>query len=207
MRKLKFNLLSFIIFILPFNVYADICSKDVTNKTYNEIQNIKYDITHIGNNNFNIEFINIPNNVTIYDEVGTIYETNNNGIFNYKGGYTYKFYFIINDLDCELNMNLNRNIKFNKFNTYSEREECQKTENKDFKLCNPDYQGNITDEIFSNELKKYNEAKENENIEQLDDNEAENNFLLNRYLIGIICGAVILLIIILIIIRKRRESK
>ncbi len=210
--KNKIIAICFILFVLliPIRIYADTCSSDITNKIYNQIQNIKYDVVHNGNNSYTINFYNIPQEIEIYDYIGVQFKYNEQGISShsgYIGGYDYSFKYVVNNLNCDLNIKLNKKIYVQKYNLYADNEKCKDEKNKNFELCNPNYQGNITDETFNSELEKYN--KEQEEIDNLISNEnisVDNNKYNNGNIKFIILlGILIAIIILVILIKKRRK--
>ena len=193
---------------IPIKIYADTCSADIQNEYYNKINNIKYSIDYVENNDYNITFYNIPENIQIYNDYGILVNKNSESEItssSYEGGKNYTFNFYIQNLSCDMSIKFQKNIYITKYNLYSEREECKLEENADFKLCKPEYQGTITDESFERELNKYTDEL-NKDVEEEPVEVSENNNN-NYYLYYIIGGiSLILIIMVIIIISKSRKK-
>ena len=194
---------------IPIKIYADTCSADIQNEYYNKINNIKYSIDYVENNIYNITFYNIPDNVGISNMSGVPIIINNGEVTlkSYEGGQNYTFYYTIENLSCDMGIRFQKNVYIPKYNLYSEREECKLEENADFKLCNPEYQGTITDESFERELNKYtDELNKDVEEEPVEISENNNNYYL-YYIIGGISLILIIMVIIIIIIKSRKKAK
>ena len=75
------------------------------------------------------------------------------------------------------------NIDLPKFNTYSYRSECKELEEYNLNVCDPWYQGTITDDIFNSKVNKY---LNNNTEKQLGIFDKIVNFLKGNYLICIV---------------------
>ena len=94
------------------------------------------------------------------------------------------------------------NIKLPHFNTYSYREECKGLEEYNLDVCNPWYQGTISDSSFKKTIDKYLYANEEEKNSLYD---KIINFIKVNY-IFISCGILIILVFIVGLIINRKRS-
>ena len=199
------------LFTFPLFVNAEECSREERNNIYALINNIKFTYTRTENNYFTINIYNIPDGLYLVAPTGSeLYPSDNNqaSIANYLGGNSYTFKLLsVEHNKCIDDMNYTKTVQVKKYNQYSEKEICHNPKYSDFKYCGEWYQGNITDERFETELKKYEKNLEEKN-QIVDDNKDNDN---NINIDMIIVGAGILLlgitVIILYTIRGKRRRK
>ena len=206
----KLFLIFIALFIFPLFVNAESCSKEEKSRINKLINNIDFTYTHTGNNYFTISIYNIPDELYILSPTGEkMYPSDNNqaSVDYYLGGNNYTFrLFSINGNKCIDDMNYTKTVYVKKYNVYSKREICKNSKYTDFKYCNEWYQGNITNEKFETELKKY-EKNLIEKDEIVDDSvEDTNNNIFNKNII-IVIGSVVLLVVVIIMLMIRRKKR
>ena len=93
------------------------------------------------------------------------------------------------------------NLTLPKFNVYSYKDECRKLSNYELDVCDPWYQGTITDISFYNSVNKYlNNVDEEYGL--LD----KIIIFLEKNLFYIICGFVVLILFIILFVNYRKKS-
>lgn len=216
MNKIKKIILLFIIllfiilFLIPIQVNAKNCSKEEMSRINIIINNIELSYEHKEDNYFIVNAYNVSSEFYIADAAGNKFVDAGNNVlttYGYIGGKSYTFYiYSTTNNPCVDDMKYSKTIFIRKYNEYSEKEICKNSKYKDFKLCNKWYQGNITDEKFKKELKKFEETITIQKVEK----EKENNNVINQQIIYIIVITSISLLTSLIILYikfKRRRRK
>ena len=212
-KKVNFIfIILFIGFLTPRLVLADNCSQEIVNNFNALVNNIKFEFIHEDNNSFNLNIYNIPKEImVVYTRASRTFSNNESNISTatgYLAGQTYKFMFVpTSEITCDLGITFTKNLYVAKYNEYSEREICKNDEYKNFKYCNENYQGTITDEDFEKELKKYEEQLMA--VEEIPDIKEQDNFFkenLSFITIGIVI-LIILPIIVSVIIRIKKKGK
>lgn len=212
-KKVNFIfIILFVGFLIPKNVLADNCSQEQINNYNTLVNNIKFEFIHEDNDNFILNIYNIPKEIRVVDTRSSMAffnsESNVSTASGYLAGQTYKFMFMpTSEITCDLGITFTKNLYVSKYNEYSENEICKNDEYKDFKYCDENYQGTITDEDFEKELKKYEEQLIV--VEEVPDIKTQNNFF-EENLSFVIIGASILLLlamIIFIVIRVKKNRR
>lgn len=134
-----------------------------------------------------------------YNNRNYYFSKNNNGIIS----------FVVDSGDLMLSIHSRRctdyrlktvNINLPKFNVYSYKKECKQLKDLDLDVCNPWYQGVLTDEKFSDVINEFlNNSGEKNNISEIE-------LFFKKYYIYIICFIAILIGLIFYIIHIRRRS-
>lgn len=99
-----------------------------------------------------------------------------------------------NECDDQIIKSIEMNLK--KFNFYSTYKECEGISGEDLAVCSKFYDGELTDSVFQNEIKKYKESLEKEQVK---------NTNWTKY--GIIAGSILLVVIIVIIIIRHKKNR
>ncbi|MBQ7141331.1 MAG: hypothetical protein IJO32_07515 [Bacilli bacterium] len=196
-------LLSFILF--PNLVNAE-CSEQQIHELNKLVDNIQFKYEHTGNNLFKVTLYNIPEYITGSSTMGgfNIPEISSNSIDGFIGGYNYKIGFYANEKNsCGVVVLKEKNIIIPTFNKYSEKEMCKDKKYSEFEYCNEFVDEEITDELFEQKLKEY----ENDNINK--NSKKDNKFMLflkNNY-IYILSGLLLVSLIIMLIIYLKKKNK
>lgn len=104
-------------------------------------------------------------------------------------------------------------IDLKDYNKYADDERCEDINYEEFRMCDPWYEGEISEENFAEKLEEYKNNKEggNEIIDNNDydgDKEKNNVFeWINNYYLYIIISFVVIAIIILIIIINKKKGE
>ncbi len=210
MKIRKIILIISLLLIFPINVYAKTCSKEERNKVYAMINNIKINYVHSHDNYFNISISNVPEELYLVLPSGRkIYSNNLDDAKKdtYPGGKKITFnVYSTNGDECIDEMKYVKTLFIRSYNVYSEKEICKNEDYKDFKYCNKNYQGDITEEKFEKELKKYEKNLTiPEEVPKVE--EKENNNYIPYIIYGTIGATLILVITIIAIFRKRSRRK
>lgn len=94
----------------------------------------------------------------------------------------------------------NEIINLPKFNTYSYRSECRELEKYNLDVCDPWYQGTITDDIFNAKVNKY---LNNNTEKQLGIFDKIVNFFKGNYLILI--GSILVIVVVIVSVRVHKK--
>ncbi len=217
--------LTFILFLIPFQVKAEICSEEEIKNLTSLKNKIEIKYTHlseteaseqyqmVSDNMYVFNFYNVPKNLVIispFDE-NRITNTTSEEFSNVLntgwgfGGNTVEFpVYTTDNYSCFANLGTIK-IRLAWYNKYSTTDECKG--NSNFKYCKKYLNTKISEETFNKELNKY-KANNNDNEENQKEN--DNNifsFVKDNYVL--IIGIVIILIIMtaVVITQKRKRRK
>lgn len=209
--KVLLIILFFSIFI-PHYVFAQNCSQEQVNKFNALVNNIKFDFILETDNKFKLNIYNIPKEIMVVNSQSSMIFYNNSDNVStdsgYIGGKIYEFIFSpTSEITCELGINFSKNLYVPKYNKYSEKDICKSEDYKDFKYCNKNYQGNITDFEFEKELNKYKEKLKN--VEQIDESNESNSNLpyLNIIIISVISLIIFISLLSITLIKARKSRR
>lgn len=155
-KKIFPVILTIVFLLIPKNVYAQKCSEEQTEEFNTMIKNIKIEYIYDKDNLFKVKMTNIPKEIVVVDNNGVhfSYNSDNSSINDgYVGGEKYSFKFLPMYYDCELDKTYTKTVTINKYNEFSEKEECEKY--KDFTYCKESLSVTITEDEFYSELEKY----------------------------------------------------
>ncbi len=178
MNKIKKLLLSIALFImLPIAVHAD-CQSDFksvekdfkVSYKYNEDTD-DYSVTFVNPYYERYSFVN-----STKEELDRAMKTISNGKLvetfdNYKKN-EYHYYIVALYNGCNDVIVKEEKLKLVNYNPYADREECK--ENKDFVLCQKDYDKEIDEETFNSRLEAYLKSK-NSTMPSRNNNNSKND--------------------------------
>lgn len=134
----------------------------------------------------------------MYDNIEYYYNQDNGGIVTFAVN-SGRVNLSVHSSACAGYKLRSETINLPKFNTYSYRSECKELEKYNLEVCDPWYQGTITDNIFNDIVQEYFNAEGEENgifAEIM-------SFFKNNYLIFI--GGIVAVLTIIICIRIYRK--
>ena len=200
---------------MPKTLAEGYCSVDDINRVKNDVKNIKIEYEYRTDTAmkglFDIIITGATDDVVIKEaSKNWVYTSDSivNGEIRIEAVNGSNFSFDIYYERCS-NM-LVDTIKVNvpKYNYYSEFDECTGIDSKEVEVCDPWYQGELTDDTFMDAINKYKESqKDKEKDDDIKDNiELILNFLKHNYIYMI--GALLIIgVIVTIIIYKKKRAQ
>ncbi|MEE3344215.1 MAG: hypothetical protein VZS44_09015 [Bacilli bacterium] len=184
-------------------VNAASCDNDDIARLKGVAFNVSYNSEYIGNKSgsndyqlYNVSFVGLTDEIYVSDSNYSFFVYNNNEVIKMQSGNNSLEIYSKNCGDVRLKT---LTINLPKFNNYSLSSDCSDIDIKEFELCDPWYQGNITDEVFRSRLNEYLDSKEvNNNVEKKEFNIS--------YLVIVISVVVIVGIIGVIIFRYKKNK-
>ena len=196
-----------IMFIIPFTVKAD-CSYEREAELSRIAANVQfsytYEVNEYGIPRFNVNIINVSNDIYVRDNYGNNFYQNENN-HTYQHGEELSFTIYSNDANCLNEYLLTQYVSLPKYNAFRSTKECQ--DNPDFKYCQMwSATASLTQQQFDVELQNYKQP----NVDVAASQEKEhfwegfkNGLLQNYYLIIIL----VVLIILIVVYKKRFGGK
>lgn len=207
-------LLLFVIsfFTFNFDVDADVCDREYINQLKKAARQIEINYEYIDDRDngkeeisFNSYYmsVNLISNEIYLDFNGRkfYYEDYKDGLVNFRANAGSVKLIFYSSMCADIKLNTIY-LNLPKFNSYSYRKECEELDEYDLDVCDPWYQGTITDDLFLKVIDEYINA----NIDDSDDIVDEiSSFFKNNYFYMLL-GIVLVILIITIVVIKRKRS-
>ena len=185
------------------SVYAKCTNEDI-GRVKELAKNINVNYEFVGNKDFDMVTQTYSLSFNFHELEGEVYAKNTNNrnmiFFNSSNSFlvsagTYNFDIYYNG--CEGVKVGSISVVLKNFNRYSLREECNSLTEK-IDVCDEWFQGDITEDYFMSQVKKYNNNKIGYSF---------NSFIVKYYFWILGVGLLLILLIIFLVIRNIRKSR
>lgn len=208
LRKVLFATLCLLLFIVNIDVVnASSCDSADIERLKVLASNVTYNSDYIGDTDmtvstqtYNVNFIGITDELYVSNVYGGMRVDSDSQVIQLQSGTTTLEVYSRNCDDKRLKT---ITIELPKYNEYSLLEECDNISDDDLYVCDPWYQGKITDDSFEEVINNYNLELEESNKTTLD---KVYEIFKDYYYIIIPVILILIVLIIVLFIRKHKKS-
>ena len=208
MRKVLFATLCLLLFIVNIDIVdASSCDSADIERLRVLASNVTYNSDYIGDTDmtvssqtYNVSFVGLTNELYIANIYGGMRVDSDSQVIQLQSGTTTLEVYSRN---CDNKRLKTITIELPKYNEYSLLEECDDILDDDLYVCDPWYQGEITDTSFEEVINDYNLELEESNKTTLD---KFYELFKNYYYLIIPVILILIILVIVLFIRKHRKS-
>ena len=208
MRKVLFATLCLLLFIINIDIVnASSCDSADIERLRVLASNVTYNSDYIGDTDmtvssqtYNVSFVGLTNELYIANIYGGMRVDSDSQVIQLQSGTTTLEVYSRN---CDNKRLKTITIELPKYNEYSLLEECDDILDDDLYVCDPWYQGEITDTSFEEVINDYNLELEESNKTTLD---KFYELFKNYYYLIIPVILILIILVIVLFIRKHRKS-
>lgn len=172
MKKVLFTILCLLILFDIKSVNASECDSEDIDRLKGIASNITYTSDYIGDKDmtvssqtYNVSFVGITDEVYISDLYHSFSVNSDNDVIQLQSGTNR---LEVYSRKCDNKRLKTITIDLLKYNIYSRYEECNDIPDSELYVCDPWYQGKITDSVFYKEIDSYNLKIEEESKTSID---------------------------------------
>ena len=208
MIKVLFSTLCLLLFIVNIDIVnASSCDSADIERLRVLASNVTYNSDYIGDTDmtvssqtYNVSFVGLTNELYIANIYGGMRVDSDSQVIQLQSGTTTLEVYSRN---CDNKRLKTITIELPKYNEYSLLEECDDILDDDLYVCDPWYQGEITDTSFEEVINDYNLELEESNKTTLD---KFYELFKNYYYLIIPVILILIILVIVLFIRKHRKS-